>query len=112
MNPRGHFSVEKSRVIVYARSNGACERCGRARAIHWHHRLNRSQGGTWHPSNGYHLCLECHLLMDGGEDYLFEMGWRIKGHDKRPYSEVPVMHWQWGLVTLDDLGDYHQREAA
>lgn len=112
MNPRGHFPIGKGRDLVYARSSGLCERCGLAHAVHWHHRLNRSQGGTWHPSNGYHLCLSCHALMDDSDPVLFDMGWRIKGWDKRPYSEVPVMHHAWGMVLLDDLGDIHLRGAA
>ncbi|MGW3992410.1 HNH endonuclease [Amycolatopsis sp. NPDC004772] len=110
MNPRGTFPIGKARTLVYARSSGACEKCGLRRAVHWHHRLNRSQGGTWHPSNGLHLCLEDHLLMDGSDDELFDNGWRIKAWDKRPYTEIPVLHWQWGWVTLDDLGDLHLTE--
>lgn len=110
MNPRGWFSETTARRRVYSRSNHACERCGLRRAVHWHHRLNRSGGGTWHPSNGLHLCVGCHKLMDGSEDVLFERGWRIKSWDKRPYSEIPVLHWQWGWVTLDDNGDLHLAE--
>lgn len=110
MNPRGHFPEKRARITLWARSDGLCERCGLLPAIHWHHRLNRSQGGTWHPSNGLHLCLGCHKMMDGSEPVLFERGWRIKSYDKRPYSEIPVLHWNWGWITLDDLGDYHLTE--
>lgn len=110
MNPRGHFPVGRAREVVRARSDGVCEKCGQARAVHWHHRLNRSQGGTWHPSNGLHLCLADHLLMDGANAELFDSGWRIKPWDKRLYSEIPVLHWQWGWVLLTDDGDYHLAE--
>lgn len=110
MNLRGYCSITTGRKYVYLRSSGACERCGLRCAVHWHHRLNRSQGGTWHPSNGLHLCLGCHKMMDGSEPVLFERGWRIKSYDKRPYAEIPVLHWQFGWVTLDDHGVLHLTE--
>jgi len=44
-----------ARKIIYARSGGVCEICGR-RAESIQHRTNRSQGGTWAPSNLLHLC--------------------------------------------------------
>jgi hypothetical protein len=109
---RASFPIGRGRKVVYLRSDGVCECCGVVRAIHWHHRLNRSQGGTWHPSNGLHLCLHCHLLMDGSDDELFDKGWRIKAWDQRPYNEIPVLHWQWGMVRLNDEGAYLLEGAA
>lgn len=111
MNPRGRFPEGEARTIVRARSGGVCEKCGRNEAIHWHHRLNRSQGGTWHPSNGLHLCLTCHLEMDGSDEELFANGWRIHSSDKRPYTKIPVKHWLHGLMLLDDRGDFHYPPA-
>jgi hypothetical protein len=52
-------SEQQGRLIVYARSQGRCEACTRP-ASEWHHRVNRSQGGTWSPANGLHLCNWCH----------------------------------------------------
>lgn len=48
-----------TRPAVQARSGGWCEYCG-AKATEMHHRINRSQGGGWHPSNIVHLCSNCH----------------------------------------------------
>ncbi|GHG97426.1 HNH endonuclease [Amycolatopsis roodepoortensis] len=112
MNPRGFFPESEARTIVRARSGGLCEKCGQAEAIHWHHRLNRSQGGTWHPSNGLHLCLACHLEMDQADEVLFANGWRISGKDSRPYTEIPVTHWLYGRMLLDDLGDFQYPPPA
>lgn len=56
-------SERRGRDMVRARSGGVCEvqvRCRGARATEWHHRVNRSQGGTWCPSNGLHACSACH----------------------------------------------------
>ena len=39
------------RKLVSARSGGVCERCGAIRAAGKHHRVKRSQGGRWTPSN-------------------------------------------------------------
>ena len=66
----GHvpWSEERCRAIVVARSGGRCEAAipgvclGAAASIH--HRVKRSRGGTWAPSNLLHVCgdgtIGCH----------------------------------------------------
>lgn len=51
----GPWSEQAARALVYARSAGRCEVCGRS-ADSYHHRQKRSQGGTWAPANGLHVC--------------------------------------------------------
>ena len=48
------------RELVAARAGGRCEGCATAGPLEWHHRVRRSHGGTWAPSNGLHLCNLCH----------------------------------------------------
>ena len=48
------------RALVAARAGGRCEGCAVAGPLEWHHRVRRSHGGTWAPSNGLHLCTLCH----------------------------------------------------
>lgn len=53
----------RARRLVYRRSGGWCEACDRRAGAEWHHRINRSQGGLWCPSNGLHLCIPCHTYV-------------------------------------------------
>lgn len=52
---RARWSETAGRSVVMARSMGMCEVCG-GRGHGVHHRRNRSQGGTWAPSNCLRLC--------------------------------------------------------
>lgn len=107
--PPPEFSETYGKDKVHTRSSGVCELCGQARAAHWHHRLNKGQGGLWDPANGYHLCPPCHTRVTASDEELFTNGWRIRRRDKRPPQKVPVLHWQWGFVCLDSLGGIHRR---
>lgn len=118
----------KARRFVYARSGGQCEvrilGVCLGRATNWHHRINRSQGGLWLPSNGLHVCGSgthgCHgaLTVPQGRRAEFNgLGWTIAPHYERgqlsrvlvPAARFPVYRWQahafgpeW--VFLDDEG--------
>lgn len=58
--PGAAFSETRGRTIARDRSGGICEvqKPGVCtyRAESMHHRKNRSQGGTWAPSNLLHTC--------------------------------------------------------
>lgn len=61
------------RPVVLARACHRCERCGLPErvvgALHMHHRLRRSQGGTHEASNLVALCRGCHgEIHDGSHD--------------------------------------------
>lgn len=93
-----------ARALVYARSGGTCERCGAAPAAEWDHRKNRSQGGLWLPSNGLHLCRNCHAWKTSNPLRATRHGWAVKSWQNP--VEVPVRLAAHGLVLLDDLGGF------
>lgn len=57
-----------TRPAVEGRSGGICEACGAARATDKHHRIPRSLGGGWHPSNILDLCRICHDWLEEGKN--------------------------------------------
>lgn len=70
-----------------------------------HHRLNRSQGGQWVPSNIIGLSSRCHSRVTVRPKWANEMGLHL-----RPWQDpltTPVYVWYGGLVFLDDDGNYH-----
>lgn len=106
--PRRRTGEAHGRRAVKARSGGICEICGNEPGQEWHHRKNRSQGGTWAPSNGLHACRRCHRrVTDGTCPEYYTVGWCVKRDDDP--REVPVqIHIAGvsGLYLLDDQGDY------
>lgn len=90
------------RRLVRERSRGVCEVCSRRRATNAHHRLNRSQGGTWDPANLLHLCgsgtTGCHGFITTHPAIARDRGWTLRrGQD--PLGE-PVLLARSGLVLL------------
>lgn len=91
-----------ARRLVRARSGGVCEVCARQPATDWHHRLNRSQGGTWSASNGLDLDRQCHRFVTEHPAAARDRGWALRaGQD--PATEPVHLAWT-GLVRLDDAG--------
>jgi hypothetical protein len=82
--PRGvnpAAAENKGREDVYARSQGWCElqiRVCTGRGEEWQHRKNRSQGGTWDPANGLHVCSACHRYIHQHPTEAAEKGWTVK----------------------------------
>jgi hypothetical protein len=109
------MSEQTCREIVALRSDGVCEICGVARAETMHHRLTRKYG-PWSPSNIVALCGDgvrgCHGLVTNTRSQYYDDGWLIHTWDLRAPDEIPFLHWQWGSVCLDNVGDYHQKGAA
>lgn len=105
--PGPSVAEKHGRDVVYPRSGGWCEIqlagvCA-GRACQWHHRLNRSQGGTWAASNGLHVCVPCHVYVtDGARAEAKAKGWAV-APGITPPAAVPVLRrGQW--VLLDDEG--------
>lgn len=99
------MNESKARPIVYERSGGICERCGERRANTVHHRKNRSQGGTWDPSNLLHLCGDgvrgCHGVVTNTRREYYGAGWCVR-RDNDPADLAVFYRNRW--VFLDDTG--------
>lgn len=110
------------RQIVYARSAGRCEVCGRP-ADTFHHRVKHGQGGTWDPANGLHVCGDgtrfCHGWIEGHPHYAMALGlWLPAGSDPADWPAWlhPTMWWRgwWrsdsaGCWTWDHARSLHPR---
>jgi hypothetical protein len=86
--PVRKWSETRGRDAVRGRSLGCCEGCARTRAVHVHHRKNRSQGGTWQPANLMHLCLRCHEWIGREVEKARQCGWAVR-RDSDP-AAMPV----------------------
>ena len=97
----GKGSQSQGRTLVAARSGGLCEICALAPAREWHHRKNRSQGGTWAASNGMHLCTADHAWITEHPEQAAANGWTVKSfHD--PAATTLLRRGKW--VQLHDDG--------
>ena len=113
------WSEEAGRHIVTQRSGGRCEAAvpgicmGAAQSVH--HRIKRSQGGTWAPSNLLHVCgdgtIGCHGWIEHHPAKAREHGLDLPaGADTT--TETCHMRWEchygwWfidneGMVLFDD----------
>ncbi len=95
----------RARKLVRKRSGGTCERCGRAQATNWHHRVAKGRGGSWCPSNGLDLCgsgtTGCHGEVTVSPALAYERGWSVRtGHDP---AAIPVWlaNRGWHLLRAD-----------
>lgn len=110
------FPEPLGRHVVKERSGGKCEAAipnvcmGGAQTVH--HRLKRSHGGGWNPSNLLHLCgdgtIGCHGWIEAHPQLANEDGlWLFAGED--PAETAAHMRWEnlrsWYL--LDDHGVLH-----
>lgn len=97
------MSIARARKVVAARSGGICEICHGQAATEWHHRKNRSQGGTWAPSNGLHVCHSCHRRVTEADAACYAAGWRV-----RPWEDpaTVAVSFPGGWALLDDEGRY------
>ena len=69
------------RAAVKARSGGLCEIGSGCRGAEIHHRKNRSQGGTWCPSNLIHACRTHHLHVTTNPAAARQQGWAVRSTD-------------------------------
>lgn len=97
---------EDVRRIVYTRSGGRCEGCGKSlsfAAMQAHHRRTRAVGPDC-PCNALALCSNCHhVKVHGQPEKARELGRIISRHDRNAASLHPVrLH--HGLVLLDCKG--------
>ncbi|WP_037065872.1 hypothetical protein [Pseudonocardia acaciae] len=97
------FGERRARRLVARRSGGWCEMCDRVSATDWHHRLNRSQGGLWCPSNGLHLCRICHAHAGAFRTVAKEQGWAVA--PGQVPADVPVWMVRRGWCYLTPAGE-------
>lgn len=77
----------RTREIVYGRSLGICEVCGRARAAEASHRRPQGMGGTssrerQQPAWILHLCSRCHHTeVESHRQHALDMGWLLRPVD-------------------------------
>lgn len=102
-------SQSLGRKLVYARAGGLCEAgCG-GRGQEWHHRKARSLGGTWHASNGMHLCRQCHAWVGEHAIEAGGKGWYL-GARENP-SATPMLRLGVWVVLADD-GSFEPYEVG
>jgi HNH endonuclease len=94
-----------SRQIVCVRAGMRCEKCGRGST--WdgqcHHRQRRALRDH-SPSNLLFLCPACHRKVHAGPEEARDGGWIISQYNTDPPEEIPVRHWNLGLVYLTPDG--------
>lgn len=103
------MNEKQCRNIVLARAENMCERCTNvSRGITVHHRVKRSHGGRWTPSNCVALCGHgttpggCHSWVEHNPDAAEETGFHV-----RPWNdptETPILWRGNKLVYLLDDG--------
>ncbi|ABE67682.1 hypothetical protein Wildcat_77 [Mycobacterium phage Wildcat] len=98
--------------VVYARSRGICERCGRREGESYHHRVNRSQGGWWTVDNIVHLCGDgvrgCHGWVTEHPSAAADEGFHVKRWEDP--ASVPILLHGAQRVLLRNDGTYHYME--
>ena len=97
-----------ARKIVRQRSQDHCEIGLGCIATEVHHRMNRSQGGSWNPSNLLHLCASHHSHVTTHPQAAREQGWAVASHQDPARTHV------WlsgrGFVFLTDDGQITDSE--
>lgn len=96
------------RRVVADRSEGICEKCGRAGGLEKAHRIARSQGGRWDPSNVLDLCHDCHHGHHAEPQIAYDHGWHLRGHTADTAATPALLRkgWRVGWALLDNEGGY------
>jgi hypothetical protein len=91
-----------SRLIVGARDNGHCVRCG-GKGNEWHHRRRRGvrDEHTHAACNGVTLCSVCHAWCHANPTAAREKGWIVSAHDNPHQAPVWTFLYQWVLLNHD-----------
>lgn len=101
------------RALVAARSEGLCEKCGKASGLEKAHRIARSQSGTWAASNILDLCHDCHHDNHRNPADAYEGGWHLRS-GQNPLASRTLL-WKEGRYDwafLDDEGGWRWEDSA
>jgi len=112
------WSETAGRVAVRERASGRCEGCGTPGPLEFAHRVRRSQGGLWSPTNALHLCGACHGTATREPALARASGWEVS--PTLDPAEVPawLIHegipgWWLLLLASDGTGAHaHLLEAV
>lgn len=112
--PDCRHSEAYAREVVYGRAGSKCERCRTAgKPLEWAHRLARGQGGPWCPTNGLHLCVDCHAWSHSHSEEAYRLGIRLRSttdpHVAPVWLEVLGNEGWW---ALDPQGGYLAVEVS
>lgn len=108
----------RCRPIVNGRADDHCERCGvhaSVRGLTLHHRVKRSQGGSWSPVNCVMLCGHgttpdgCHSWVEHNPNAAEEEGFHVRPWNDPGDTPVLLHH---GWVLLADDGTWEPAERA
>lgn len=80
---------------------GRCEGCGQARPLDPSHRIPRSQGGTWTPTNLVALCRPCHTWLHANQHLAHGLGWEL------PAIADPAAEAAWIITAHLDRPAWH-----
>lgn len=101
------MNEKQCRAIVWERSDGLCERCGR-QGHTMHHRKKRSQGGAWIPENIVLVCGDgvngCHGWIEHNPNAAHAEGFHM-----RPWEEAePIfLHQTFWVQLACSRPEYH-----
>jgi hypothetical protein len=109
--------VSTVEALVWERDEGRCFRCGAPLRASWpgyscHHRQPKGMGGGGGadtPENRIMLCgsgssPHCHFWVHSHPQLARAEGWLVSRNGVLKPEEVPVRHWQRGMVLLDSQG--------
>jgi hypothetical protein len=95
------------REQIRTRSGSKCEICGMQRAAQMHHRRPRGKGSTKrpetnYPTNGLHLCGDCHDRVESDRGEALDNGWLVSQNEDP--GEIPVLY-RGQSMFLDQIPD-------
>lgn len=101
-----------ARKVVAERAGGRAECCGEYGPTDWSHRVARSRGGKWCPSNGIALCRFHHSWAHSYPAQAQRMGWILRTNQDP--ATAPAWLFRHGLVLLTADGSItrYKEEAA
>lgn len=106
-----------ARLIVAARDEGRCVRCG-GKGREWHHRRRRGVKDihTHAACNGITTCTVCHAWCHANPKIARSMGWIVSAHDDPHETAVHTYRWGWVLLshdgTFDLVGECEECESV
>lgn len=111
--PRDTGPTPETRLLVWNRCGGWCERCEVAAAVHVHHRRPRRSGGSRAPetneaANLLGLCRACHEWVESHRAVALSQGLLLHACETPATTGVLL---RYGHVLLNDNGGFRRVEG-